>query len=149
MRNGRPSRAPKNPSLIWAIAGLSLAATIGGARAETYSLVAYLTGRAAVPANDGSAFGQAQFTYDSDTRQLDYLVTYDGLVAAQVEIHGPADASQNGPALIPLPTPDSPVSGAVILSRAQGAELLAGKLYVDVHSMGYAKGEIRGQIERK
>jgi hypothetical protein len=51
--------------------------------------------------------------------------------------------------LIPLPTPDSPVSGAVILSRAQGAELLEGNLYVDVHSAGYARGEIRGQIEQR
>ena len=140
---------PKKSARIWAIAGLGLAATIAGARAETISLVAYLTGRAAVPANDGSAFGQAQFTYDSDTRRLDYVVTYDGLPAAQVEIHGPADAGQNGPMLIPFPTPESPVSGAVILSRAQSRGLLDGKLYVDVHSEGYAKGEIRGQIERQ
>jgi hypothetical protein len=140
---------PNKPSLIGALAGLSLVATLGGAHAETYSLVAYLTGRAAVPPNDGSGFGQAQFTYDSDTRRLDYLVTYDGLSAAQVEIHGPADAGQNGPVLIPFPTPDSPVSGAIILSRGQGNELLEGKLYVDVHSQGYARGEIRGQIERQ
>lgn len=140
---------PKKPSLIWAIAGLSLAATMGGAQAETTALVAYLTGHAAIPPNDGNAFGEGQFTYDSDTRRLDYLVTYDGLSAAQVEIHGPAEAGQNGPVLIPFPTPDSPVSGAIILSRAQGAELLEGKLYVDVHSEGYAKGEIRGQIERQ
>ena len=58
-------------------------------------------------------------------------------------------ANQNTPVLIAFPTPDSPISGAVILSREQGAELLAGKLYVDAHGQGYAKGEIRGQIERR
>src|SRR6202789_2439185 len=124
-------------------------ATICGADAETYSLVAYLSGSAAVPPNNGDAFGEAQFTYDSDTRRLDYFVTYDGLSTAQVGIYGPASVNQNTPVLIAFPTPDSPISGAVVLSREQGAELLTGKLYVDAHGQGYAKGEIRGQIERR
>lgn len=138
-----------NIRLTSVIVTACLLAALGGASAKTYSLVAYLTAGAAVPPGTTDAFGQAQFTYDSNTRRLVYLVTYDGLTGAQVEIHGPADLGQNAPALIPLPNPESPVSGAVTLTRAQGAALLAGSLYVDVHSQGYAQGEIRGQIEKQ
>jgi hypothetical protein len=142
-------RITKKTQLILVVTGGYLIATICGADAETYSLVAYLSGSAAVPPNSSDAFGEAQFTYDSDTRRLDYFVTYDGLSTAQVGIYGPASVNQNTPVLIAFPTPDSPISGAVILSREQGAELLTGKLYVDAHGQGYAKGEIRGQIERR
>jgi hypothetical protein len=142
-------RIAKKAQLILVVSGGYFIATVSGADAKTYSLVAYLSGSAAVPPNSSDAFGEAQFTYDSDTRRLDYFVTYNGLPAAQVGIYGPANVGQNTPVLIAFPTPDSPISGAVILSREQGAELLAGKLYVDAHGEGYAKGEIRGQIDRR
>ena len=141
-------RITKKTQLILVVTGYFIA-TICGAAAKTYLLVAYLSGSAAVPPNSSDAFGEAQFTYDSDTRRLDYFVTYDGLSTAQVGIYGPATAGQNTSVLIAFPTPDSPISGAVILSREQGAELLTGKLYVDAHGEGYANGEIRGQIEKQ
>jgi len=141
-------RITKKTQLIWVVTGY-LIATICSADAKTYLLVAYLSGSAAVPPNNSDAFGEAQFTYDSDTRRLDYFVTYGGLSTAQVGIYGPAYAGQNTSVLIAFPTPDSPISGAVILSREQGAELLTGKLYVDAHGEGYANGEIRGQIGRR
>jgi hypothetical protein len=142
-------RITKKTQLILVVTGGYFIATICGANAKTYLLVAYLSGSAAVPPNNSDAFGEARFTYDSDTRRLDYLVTYGGLSTAQVGIYGPAYVGQNAPVLIAFPTPDSPISGAVILSREQGAELLTGKLYVDAHGEGYANGEIRGQIERQ
>jgi hypothetical protein len=142
-------RITRKTQLILVVTGGCFIATICGADAKTYSLVAYLSGSAAVPPNSSDAFGEARFTYDSDTRRLDYFVTYGGLSTAQVGIYGPATVDQNTPVLIAFPTPDSPISGAVILSREQGAELLAGKLYVDAHGEGYANGEIRGQIERR
>jgi hypothetical protein len=141
-------RITKKTQLILVVTGYFIA-TICGADAKTYLLVAYLSGSAAVPPNSSDAFGEAQFTYDSDTRRLDYFVTYDGLSTARVGIYGPATVDQNTPVLIAFPTPDSPISGAVILSREQGAELLTGRLYVDAHGEGYANGEIRGQIERR
>jgi hypothetical protein len=142
-------RITKKTQLILVVTAGCFIATICGADAKTYSLVAYLSGSAAVPPNNSDAFGEAQFTYDSDTRRLDYFVTYGGLSTAHVGIYGPAYAGQNTPVLIAFPTPDSPISGAIILSREQGAELLTGKLYVDAHGEGYANGEIRGQIERR
>src|ERR1700683_206109 len=102
-------RIAKKTQLLLGVTGYFIA-TICGADAEPYSLVAYLSGSAAVPPNSSDAFGEAQFTYDSDTRRLDYFVTYDGLSTAQVGIYGPAHVNQNTPVLIAFPTPDSPIS---------------------------------------
>src|ERR1700735_5940048 len=110
-------RITKKTQLILVVTGGYLIATICGADAETYSRVAYLSGNAAVPPNSSDAFGEAQFTYDSDTRRLDYFVRYDGTSTAQVGIYGPAYVNQNTPVLIAFPTPDSPISGAILLSR--------------------------------
>ncbi len=130
-------------------AGICLAAATSPANATSFSLVATLTSGSAVPPNQGTAFGEGDFTYDNDTGRLDYFVTYEGMPSAQVEIRGPATAKQNAPVLIPIPMSDSPVSGAIILSSRQADQLLAGELYVDVHARGYAGGEIRGQIEKR
>lgn len=132
-----------------AFAGICLAAAISRANAATFFLAAYLTGASAVPPNQGAAFGEGDFTYDSDTGRLDYFVTYEGMPSARVEFHGPATTKQNAPVLIPIPMSDSPVSGAMILSSGQADLLLAGELYVDVHAQGSAGGEIRGQIEKR
>jgi len=119
------------------------------AQAATITLTAYLSGASAVPPSQNAAFGEADFTYDSKTRELEYLVTYEGMPSAQVEIHGPADATGNAPVLIPFPTPQSPLSGILVLSSGQANLLLAGKLYVEVHARNFADGAIRGQIEKR
>jgi hypothetical protein len=48
-----------------------------------------------------------------------------------------------------LPLSDSPISGTVQLTPDQGQQLLAGKMYLDIHSQKYPDGEIRGQIVRQ
>ena len=49
-------------------------------------------------------------------------------------------------AIASFPVSESPVTGATTLTGEQADMLLAGKLYVDLHSQTYANGEIRGQI---
>jgi len=126
-----------------------LAASTPTAHAATITLAAYLSGAAAIPPSQSAAFGEADFTYDSETKELDYLVTYEGMPAAQVEIRGPADATENAPVLIPFPSPQSPLSGILVLSSGQADLLLAGRLYVEVHARSHADGAIRGQIEKR
>lgn len=140
---------PLRLSTLILLATVAVFASAAGANAETFTLTAYLTGSAAVPPSPSDAFGEGRFTYDSKTRELDYFVTYDGLSSAKAEIHGPASPGQNAPVLIPFPAPESPISGTMILSGRQGAQLLAGKWYVEAHSQGYAPGRIRGQIEKQ
>ncbi|MGH6828008.1 MAG: CHRD domain-containing protein [Rhizomicrobium sp.] len=128
---------------------MTLLAAVGNANAKSFALAATLSGSAAVPPQATDAFGAARFSYDSDTRELNYCVTYEGLPAAKAEIHGPADPGRNAPVVIPFPAPQSPVGGTMILSRAQGAELLAGKWYVQARGQDHAAATIRGQIERE
>ena len=135
--------------LIFALAGALFAAGLSTARAEAVSLAAHLLGGAAVPQNKSDAFGEAQFTYDSQTRQLDYYVTYDGASPTKIDIHGPAGPGETAMAIASFPLSESPVTGKTILTREQGDSLLAGKLYVDLHSQAYANGEIRGQIGKQ
>ena len=128
--------------------GASLLAAVTAGHAESIGLVAHLLGGNAVPANKSDAFGEAQFTYDTATRQLDYYVTYDGATPTRVDLHGPAGAAENAGAIANFPLSESPLTGKVTLSADQGAALLAGRIYVDIHSQAYANGEIRGQIAK-
>jgi hypothetical protein len=132
--------------LLFPLAGTLLAAGLSSAGAETVSLTAHLLGGTAIPQNKSDAFGEAQFTYNSQTRQLDYYVTYDGASPTRIDIHGPAGAGETAMAIASFSLSESPVTGTTILTGEQADMLLAGKLYVDLHSQAYANGEIRGQI---
>ena len=68
----------------------SLLPAITAARAETISLAAQLLGSNAAPQNKSDAFGEGQFTYDSQTGKLDYYLTYDGTAPTRIDLHGPA-----------------------------------------------------------
>ena len=140
--SGQP--LPTKSSLIFA--AIWLATTPSATHATTITLTAYLSGASAIPPTQSEAFGEADFTYDSKTKELDCLVTYEGMPSAQVEIHGPADATENAPTLIPFPSPQSPVRSILVLNSRQADLLLAGKLYLEVHGQG---GAIRGQIEQR
>jgi hypothetical protein len=109
-------------------------------------LVAHLLGSTAHSGSD--AFAEAEFTYDSSSRALEYYVNYDGVAPAKVDIHGPAAGGENAPALVTFHLSESPISGTVTLTQEQAAELLAGKTYLDIHSSTYPDGEIRGQITK-
>jgi hypothetical protein len=127
----------------------TLLTAITAARAETVSLTAQLLGSHAVPQNKSDAFGDGQFTYDGQTGKLAYYVTYDGTAPTRIDLHGPARAGENAAPILAFPLSPSPVSGSVTLTKAQGDSLLAGALYVDMHSAAYADGEIRGQIKKQ
>lgn len=131
-----------------ALAGAFLCAAVSAGRAETISLAAHLLGGTAVPATQSDAFGEAQFTYHSDTRQLEYFVNYDGVAPTKVDIHGPAGTGENATAIVTIPVSESPINGTTTLTPEQASELLAGKLYLDIHSQAHADGEIRGQIRK-
>ena len=135
-------------SLALALMG-GLLFAVSPARAETVSLVAHLLGAGNVPATKSDAFGEAQFTYDTANRQLDYYVTYDGVAPSRIDIHGPAGAHESAEPVANFPVSESPLTGKVTLTPAQGAALLGGRMYVDIHSQAFANGEIRGQIGKQ
>jgi hypothetical protein len=130
---------------------LALCGLFGGsatAFAETVALKAMLDGAAEVPPNDSPGTGRATFTYDTDTKHLTYSITYDGLTgpATAGHIHGPAAAGESAGIVVPFAVPESPISGTATLTDDQAAALLAGRLYVNIHTAANKAGEIRGQI---
>jgi hypothetical protein len=119
------------------------------AHAESVSLVAHLLGSSEVPSTQSDAFAEAQFTYDGASRALQYYLNYDGVAPAKVDLHGPAAANEKASTVLNIPLSDSPIGGTVQLTLEQGQQLLAGKMYLDIHSQKYPDGEIRGQIVRQ
>ena len=131
------------------LAGLFLTATVSGASAESVSLHALLVGGSNVPKTTSEGFGEAQLTYDGATRRLEYYVSYDGVAPTKIDLHGPAGPAETAGAILAIPVSGSPISGAVTLTADQADLLLAGKLYIDMHSQAYANGEVRGQIQKQ
>lgn len=132
-----------------ALAILGLLTGTASGQAETLSLTAHLLGSYAVPQSKSDAYGEGEFHYDSGTGKLDYYLTFDGAAPVKIDLHGPAGANENAASILSLPVSASPVSGAVTLTKAQADNLLAGTLYVDMHSAAYPDGEIRGQIRKQ
>ena len=104
-----------------------------------------------MPPNDSKGNGTAQLTYDTVTKKLDWTVTFKDLKGPSrvAHFHGPAEPGKNaGVALLIANTPTSPVTGSATLTDAQAADLMAGRWYVNVHTMEHPGGEIRGMVTK-
>jgi hypothetical protein len=118
--------------------------------AEKMTMKVNLTGAAEVPANDSPGKGTADVSYDSASKMLTWKVTYSGLTgpATMAHFHGPAESGKNAPVVIPFKDAASGASGSATLTDAQAADLMAGKLYINVHTAKHPGGEIRGQVTK-
>ncbi len=103
-----------------------------------------------VPATESIAAGRAIMTLVTDTLHYRVFVTdIDKITMAHIHIGAPG---VNGPIIVPLYNgvgtfdPATPISGTVTLTPTQVADLLAGNYYVNVHSLDFPGGEIRGQL---
>ena len=121
-----------------------------------------------VPAATGTGSGGeilAGITYDTDSNLLSLPIGYGSFggftnlsgPATAAHIHGPAPATGTaGPIhdfftavqhlAAPIPGDGGVIIGSVALSDADEASLLAGQLYVNVHTAANHDGEIRGQL---
>lgn len=110
-----------------------------------------LDGRQVVPKTvQTTGRGNAEFTFDDQTLSLSGTVTLTGITATKVHVHE-GFAGQTGSlvtALLPHPTVQNSwtVEPDFQLTTAQAEQLLAGGLYVNVHSDAFPDGELRGQI---
>jgi hypothetical protein len=121
----------------------------GPALADTVVFNAMLDGQTEVPPKQTAGRGDATAVLDTDTRQLDYTVTFHDLTgpATMAHFHGPAAPGANAGVAVPLGmAPKSPIKGDVTLTPAQVTDLMAGRWYVNVHTAANPKGEIRGQM---
>jgi hypothetical protein len=136
------------------IGGLALAMALGGTSgvgAETLSYKVALKSASEVPPNTSNGSGTADVTYDTQTKQLKWKVSYSGLSgpATAAHFHGPAEPGKNAGVMIPIQNiATSPAEGSATLTDAQAADLTGGRLYVNVHTAANPGGEIRGQVTK-
>lgn len=121
--------------------------------AQTWAFGAFLAGQSEVPLVNTTSAGRAFLTLSADMTQLHYLVILENVPGVTASHIHEAPAGTNGPVIFPLftggPPPfdeDNPVKGTLTPTITQVAALLGGDYYVNVHTMAYPSGEIRGQL---
>jgi len=122
-------------------AGMALAVP---AAAET-TFEGTLSGAAA--GTDSPATGTVEATLDDAQTELSYTISYAGLVGTETVAHfHNAPPGENGPPVHLLP-PENPKVGTWAISPDMVAELLAGNIYVNIHTDAHPSGEIAGWLE--
>jgi hypothetical protein len=122
------------------------------AQAATVELKADLQASSEVPAKTSQGHGELTATLDTDSNELKYHVTYEGLTgpAVAAHFHGPAEAGVNAKPQVPVAKPlESPIEGKATLTPAQAKDLMDGKWYFNIHTAQNPGGEIRGQVTKE
>jgi hypothetical protein len=128
---------------------LTVVLTAGVATADISTFTANLSGANEVPPNASTATGVAILTVDSEggLTGLPLQIGFSGLSSAQTGAHVHlGGAGVNGGVIHPLPL-GSPLNTTMDLADLfEIASLGAGDLYVNIHSVNFPGGEIRGQL---
>lgn len=115
------------------------------------AMIATLDGAQEIPAVTTTASGTAVFVVDPVTLALSGGVGFAGVSATAAHIHTGATGISGAPAVtltVDSNTSTATVPANTVLTQMQYDDLLAGNLYVNIHSTTYASGEIRGQLAR-
>ena len=130
-------------SLVLASSLAILAA--GGAGAETF-FAAVIDGSQPVPPTGSPATGTALLVLNDSMDEVAYEIEFEGLLGEETSAHfHNAAPGQNGGVIFGLPL-GSPKVGVWPVGPFEVDELLAGRVYVNVHSTEHPSGEIRGDI---
>lgn len=123
---------------------------LGEPRVAKADLRATLGGAYAVPPTRSRGSGYFEAVYRPSTKVLEYRVVLSGLSGpiTMGYLHGPAGLGENAQQIAPINIPiyDYTVWDGVTLTEEQAAQILAGQWYVNVMTLQYPDGEIRGQI---
>jgi len=122
-----------------------LAAVLPGHASGAFSL----TGAQETPPVATDARGLARVTYDLATRLVSWHITFSGLADVTGAHFHTAPPGTPGGVTVDIGAISglsSPMIGSATLSPAQGADLLAGNFYINIHSTAHSAGEIRGQV---
>ena len=100
------------------------------------------------PNNIGDGTGTISGNYDDATNSLNYTITWMDLTSEVNNMHfHVAPVGVSGPVDLGIPAPwSSPQVGSATLTDDQETNLLSGDWYVNVHTLNFPSGEIRGQV---
>ena len=119
------------------------------------SSCSFYLGEPRVPKTDlratlGGAFEVPPTQSRPSTKVLEYRLNLVGLSGpiTMGYLHGPARPGENAPQVAPINIPiyDNTIWDGVTLTEEQAAQVLAGQWYINVMTLQYPDGEIRGQI---
>lgn len=139
-------------SLAAVLTGWAILVTPEPARAGAKNFMTVINGAQETPAIASTAAGSGVLTYDTSTKTLCYYLSYTGALAGAeilAHIHGPA--APGTPAGVILALPLGNVKQACVADPGppfNKSDLLKNLYYVNIHSVGFPAGEIRGQIYR-
>lgn len=92
-----------------------------------------------------SAIGYGTATLSGDSSEISFEITHTVAGSVDAHIHLGAECVSGG-VLFGFASPTSPISETFSATATDVANLLAGNLYVNIHSNDFPAGEIRGQI---
>ena len=119
------------------------------ARAEMVNFKANLSPSEEVPPTNSKGSGTVTATYDTGSKKLTWKGSYSGLTGPATAAHFHAgEKGKNGGVAVPIAPATSPLEGSATLNDQQASELMAGKMYVNVHTAQNKGGEIRGQLTK-
>jgi hypothetical protein len=124
------------------------------ALADIVVLRADLRGENEVPAVTTGARGSAEVRVDLTSRQVSWVVDYEGLTTplSAAHLHGPAATNANAGILVPFQpqaTRQGKIVGKATITEQQVNDMLAGRWYVNLHTPSFPSGEIRGQLFKR
>ena len=116
---------------------------------SNFNFVNHLYGFRVVPTNSSLGHGVLRLSYSSEARAATYSLTFERVIPVEAHIHTGLP-NENGPIAFDLgKSSGTPFEGRITLTESQVADLLSGRMYVDVHTEMFKDGEIRAQIGRE
>ena len=124
------------------------------AEAASFDLSVLLSGALEVPPVISPGSGSLVGTYDDVTNELDFLLSFSGLLSPTnaAHFHAPAPPGVNAPVIIsfvpgfPLGVTSGNYANTFTLTVGQETQLLSDLMYVNIHTDMFPGGEIRGQL---
>lgn len=123
---------------------------LGEPRVPKTDLRATLAAAYEVPPTQSRGSGYFEAVYRPSTKVLEYRLNLQGLSGPMTMgyLHGPAGPGETAPRIAPINIPiyDNTIWDGVTLTEEQAAQVLAGQWYVNVMTLQYPDGEMRGQL---